>query len=342
MKKQFRISILLILLCGGLAVSTTAQNLVPDSSFESVTNHYCGIVSSAGQFDALFTDWNNATEGDGDLFSLLVDTTCFNHCTNPSPSGPIPPKGSQAPLTGDVYAGIFLYTINGLEQREYLQTTLTSPLIIGNQYEVAAWVSLADFSEFSTSDFDFLFSTDAVYAPNNNVLALTPQMENDVLLSGTTDWILVRDTFIADSAYTHLTLGNFNSDVATSLTPNPGSGGGPGQYGAYYFVEDVSVVSLGTPLATREGIPLTKPNLPQTFWPDQMAPFQASYPQGGETRSLAVYHLNGQEVFRQMGPDASWSGAGATKGVYLWQLAWTDAQGFQRIDRGKVLLMRRD
>ena len=340
MKKQSRILALIILLCGGGFAFTSAQNLVPDSSFEDVSNHYCGIVSSAAQFNSIFNNWNTGSEADADMYSLLVDTTCFNHCTNPSPSGPIPPKGSQAPLTGDVYAGIFLYTINGLEQRDYIQTALSTALVPGNTYEVSAWVSLADFSEFASSDFDFLFTTNPVYLPNRFVLNMTPQVENSAVLASTTDWMQVKDTFTADSAYTHLTLGNFNGDLATSLSPNPGSGGGPGQYGAYYFVEDVSVVQVATPLNTREALVVAKPILPQTFWPTRMAGFQPSYPQGGETSTLVVYQVNGQEVFRQTGSEASWTGSGASEGIYLWQLEWIDTQGFRRMNRGKVLLMQ--
>lgn len=326
----FAIALLLI------ASPGSAQNLVPDSSFEAVSSHFCGIVLNPNQFNTLFDDWTCPTNGAGDQYSLQVDTTCINHCTNPSPMGPIPPKGMQAPHTGDVFAGIFLYTIPGLAQREYIQTRLSTPLTIGDSYEISAWVSLADFSEFATSSFDFLLSTQPVSSGSNSPLPQTPQTSHTTLLDSTTSWMLVRDTLTVNEAFEYLTIGNFKDDASTIRVSNPGSGGGPGQYGCYYFVDDVSVRNLSTMTGTENRIASPQAWLPQNLPLSSSASLSPTLPAGGEIVSFSVYNLKGQTVFQGSGMNGSWKAR--STGVYVWDLRWSDALGTVHAQRGKVLV----
>lgn len=332
---------LLLLFCSAfllLSNPSKAQNLVPDSSFEAVTNHFCGILTSSAQFNSLFTFWSNPTLG-GDQYSMLVDTTCYNHCTNPSPQGPIPPKGFQAPRNGDVFPGIFLYTIPTLEQREYIQTELTSPLVIGESYAVSAWVSLADYSENATSSLDFLLTTLPVGGNVSTLYSYTPQTAHTTLLSSTTDWMQVIDTIVVDSAYQYLTIGNFMEDSATVLSPNPGSGGGPGQYGSYYFIEDVSVSLVSPTMNTLDQLEIPQAQLPGTITLSKNQVFSPTYPLGGETLTFSIYNINGQVVYRGEGVDASWRANEKMTGIYVWNLEWMGGSGGLHVQQGKVLVM---
>lgn len=332
----------LILLWMGLVLflPAKAQNLVQDSSFEAVTSHYCGIITQASQFNALFTYWDVPTDAEADQFSLQVDTTCFNHATNPSPSGPIPPKGSQAPRTGDVYTGIFLYTIPSLEQRDYLITELSSPMVMGASYAVSAWVSLADFSEYASPNLDFLLTTQSFYVANRTVLPLNPQTNHTDSLMSTTEWVLIKDTLVADSAYAFLTLGNFKNDASTIFYANPGSGGGPGQYGSYYYIDDVAVEQVETPVNISERMPEPVAQLPTTLSASRATAFKPRFPDGGTTQSFSIFNLNGQQIYAGQGQYASWDDFSSAVGIYIWNLEWLDSQGAMHQQQGKVLVFQ--
>lgn len=318
---------------------STAQNLVADSSFEVVTRHHCGITANSSQFDSLFVHWGSSSNN-GDMFSQLVDTTCWNHCTNPNPAGPIPPKGTQAPRTGDVYVGVFLYTIATFEQREYVSTELTSPLIPGEAYEISAWVSLADFSEFATPNLDFRVGMLPVGGPASSA-PNTQETAHTDLLSSTTNWMLLKDTLVADTAHRYLIIGNFHNDSSTVLVPNPGSGGGPGQYGSYYFIEDVTVrqVSFATGIESQKEIEEEMAFLPGMYRPTTGKKYAPQMPAGASIGSFSIYQANGQLVYNGKGNDAAWSGHSQSAGIFIWTLEWTDRFGIEHAQRGKVLVM---
>lgn len=162
-------------------------------------------------------------------------------------------KGRQAPLNGRAFVGFYAYTIPGLNQREYIQSELLSPMVVGQDYEVKFYLSLADFIEYGTSNIGVYFSTSAISASNTDVLNYTPQATFGTAVMDTGNWVLVRDTIQAQDAYTYLTIGNFSNDVSTSLVNNPGFVSGPGVYGAYYYLEDISVAPVTINSIDEEG-----------------------------------------------------------------------------------------
>lgn len=60
----------------------------------------------------------------------------------------------------------------------------------------------------------------------------------DSIIIDTTNWVKIQGSFIADSAYNYLSIGNFFTDVQTdtmNLAPYP--------YQAYYYIDDVCVTT---------------------------------------------------------------------------------------------------
>lgn len=107
-----------------------AQNLVPNPSFESTADNFCGIMS-AGDFDVSVDDWYSPSLGTPDCFFDNIAPSCWNYQPTSTYGGPIGLKGEQLPRTGNVMSGLFTYTIPGFEDREYLQIQLSSPLTPG-------------------------------------------------------------------------------------------------------------------------------------------------------------------------------------------------------------------
>ncbi|HHG84407.1 MAG TPA: gliding motility-associated C-terminal domain-containing protein, partial [Bacteroidetes bacterium] len=163
---------------------------------------------------------------------------CWNFQPNSTYSGPIGLKGPQLPRTGNAMAGFFSRTILGFDQREYMQVRLAQPLRAGRYYSFSFYVSLADNHEFASNRIGALLSTTAVSIANDKVIAASPQILENGIISDTSNWVLVSDTIQAAQAFEYFTIGNFFDDASTDTVTNPGASGQPGTYGAYYFVDD--------------------------------------------------------------------------------------------------------
>lgn len=232
-----------LIICSLFITTNFAQNLVPNPSFENRTADFCGIMNNA-DLAIIIDDWYVPTQSSPDLYFTNIDSSCFNFMQNSTYGGPIGLKGSQNPRTGEVMAGIVLYSISGLSQREYLQIELNSPLIVGQNYIVECYVSLADSIEFATDQLGIYLSTQAVSLQNNGVLNYTPQVIASGIIAESQEWILISDTIIATEAHEFLTIGNFSSDAQTPTVPNTTHSNGIGTYGSYYYVDDVRVELL--------------------------------------------------------------------------------------------------
>ena len=86
------------------------------------------------------------------------------------------------------------------------------------------------------------------------MLAASPQVVSEEVLGDYIRWTLISDTVIADAAYDHITIGNFQTDAETVLEANPATTGAVSTYGAFYFidgvfVEPVTISSIESPTA---------------------------------------------------------------------------------------------
>lgn len=239
MKRTF--SFLLLLLLG--AVTVHSQNLLPNPSLELVSDSYCGIMSP-GQFTATVDEWTSPTPAAPQVFFTSIDETCYNHQPISLYDGPIGIKGSQEPRTGSVMGGLWVYTIAELNQRQYIQSALDSPMEAGLSYVVEFYVSLADSMEFATDRLGAHLSTNAVFAVDDGPLDVTPQVESSEFINDASGWTVVRDTIVATEDYNFITIGSFHDDASTNLEANPLHSGAVSTYGAYYFIDDVRIAEV--------------------------------------------------------------------------------------------------
>ncbi len=205
------------------------QNLVVNGSFENVST----IPNNPGQLNYAI-GWTEFRDTP-DLYSAL----------SPSPSMQVPnvAGGYQQPFHGDNYVGFFAYhtTSNG---REYLGTTLSSPLVVGKNYSISMYVSLAAidsniFMTLAVSNIGAVF-TNTLYSFANPYPILNNAHAYSLSVIGDTSatWVNIQGTFVADSAYQFLAIGNFFNDANTTVVNYfPLS---PFNY-SYYFVDSVSV-----------------------------------------------------------------------------------------------------
>ncbi len=221
--KKFLLS--LTLLAG--IYSATAQNLVPNGNFETITS----CPSSFSQTTNA-PPWRAYHGGTSDL---------LNVCGSPSVGVPSNTFGYQFPASGNGYAGGYAFSSVSSTSgyTEYLATTM-SPMVIGATYEVSMSVSLSNLSGYGTNGMAMWFYDNGPTTSITGSASLTNTPQVFFLsygnLTDTQNWVRLVATFTADSAYDNLVIGKFTppSGLTTAVA------GGP-QSWAYYYVDSVVV-----------------------------------------------------------------------------------------------------
>ncbi len=132
----------------------------------------------------------------------------------------------QVPYEGNSCIGLFTYHKNGAsEQREWIMVPLLQPMVPGQTYYCslranAAFGGNEQYPQIwlASSNVGMLFTTydrhwywgDPYPEPLNTAQVYYPQV-----LTDTVGWTLVSGSFVADSAYTYLMIGNFFSNALT-------------------------------------------------------------------------------------------------------------------------------
>ena len=201
------------------ATFSTAQNLVVNPSFEIYTA--CPDNTGGDVYKA--TGWDTC-KGTPDYFNTCASFSYFQV--------PINTLGFQYPAYGNAYCGFYTYDASSF-YRECIIGSLTTPLTVSQKYFVSFKVSCAD-SNFIVS-----------YATNKLGVRMSTTLQHDVpinnqahfytntIITDTSGWTRLSGSFIADSTYQYIMLGNFFDDTNTS-TFNFQSGNI-----GYYYVDEV-------------------------------------------------------------------------------------------------------
>ncbi|MEN0046468.1 MAG: OmpA family protein [Bacteroidota bacterium] len=191
---------------------STAQNLVPNPSFERVneiTDRWMGTFS---KFNRAMKFWNSPTQGSPDLLFLKVKDRMF------------PPRDgfdltSYFPRTGKMMVGIKTYGCaeKVMHCKEYLQISLKQPLQIGMEYYLEFYVNPL-YSSILNNNIGAAFSTNRtrqLYA--EGLYDFEAKINTKEVITYTGEWQKVSGKFVADSAYQYLMIGNFYKDDRTNI-----------------------------------------------------------------------------------------------------------------------------
>ena len=184
-------------------ITAQTQNLVPNPSFEDTI--YCPYV---GEMDAV-KDWH----------SYSASPDYYNICADFQFGVPLNAWGYQLPAEGDAYCGMLIYNNYAFPPdpdtlfRKMLGTELVVPLIINKKYYVSLKASLSSPDFCASNNIGVLFSTvphvDTEQINSTWDLQNFAHINSQSIVTDTLNWTNVSGSFIADSAYRYIVIGNF-------------------------------------------------------------------------------------------------------------------------------------
>ncbi len=227
MKKVVRLILIFIFIVESL--TTLAQNLVPNASFENYTQ----CPNSTAQLS--YT---------GNWVFVGASTDFYHSCAGGAfVSVPSNVYGYQDAYEGNGYIGMVGYAVGDYQgestYREPAGTYLTQPLTIGQKYYLSFKVALTINNFESGGACNKLggkLSTVAYSNSNPTPVDNFAHVYTDSVITDSTNWTMISGSFIADSAYTFISIGNFFDSLNIQYTDFNGL-----WYTetAYYYVDDV-------------------------------------------------------------------------------------------------------
>ncbi len=271
-----------------------AQNLVPNWSFEEISS----CPQEQGDIEKAI-GWLT--------FRGAYSCDLYNMCGHPDSCGvPTNWYGDQLPSSGQGYAGIITFSADDgwpWYGREWIGTQLSTPLVVGTTYHALLKVNLAlgrgtgapaiERVRFANDHTGLLFTMSQWLQDDFDDVPGYAQVFGTEVVEDTIGWTVISGSFVADSAYQYVVVGNFFSDEETNwslMDPNGTA------YLAYYFIDEVCVspdpqyCAIASGMAIRTG---------QAFrvWSDlSSGTLDAAGLQGFGVRHISVVDALGREV----------------------------------------------
>ncbi len=222
-KKMKTLPILVTLLFA--TIEGYGQNLVPNPSFEqgACPTGIAQLDSATGWISIQTTPeyFNRCAVNDGLTGNCSVPVNDFGFQNAPDPSCA-------------AYVGIATYNPFYPNNHEIIGCELITALNIGQKYFISFKTALAT-SEYGagSNNLGVLFKTTQLPHPVGYPNANRAQIKSNYIITDTTNWTTIYGSFISDSAYQFLEIGNFFDDSLTVLAD--------ASKVSYYFIDDVCV-----------------------------------------------------------------------------------------------------
>jgi len=201
-------------------ITCSAQNLVPNPSFE--------------EYDTC-PNWENQVKYAIGWKSCGNSTPEYYNACSVNFSVPSNQAGYQMAVNGNAYCGFYSFSWAGVTNyREYIGCKLTNTLVFGKKYFVSFKVSSSN-SYCGTNNLGALFSTYPYYyySLDTNTIVNFAHVNSEYIIIDSLNWSIVSGSFVADSTYEYITLGNFFTDINTITTIS--------NCIAYYYIDDICV-----------------------------------------------------------------------------------------------------
>ena len=218
-------------------VRCEAQNLVPNPSFEDYVD--CPWSPGFNSKPLYWDRWDQSPE---------YFNSCAGTLGNVDTLLDVPWNGItwQYAYDGEGYVGGATYQSGDFH--EQIGAPLLQSLVVGQTYYASFYTNLAMRGSYwparwASNNMGLLFTMDEhIWSMNTGAgpefaLRNYAQVYSDEVILDTTGWTLISGSFVADSAYQYVVIGNFFQDVLTD-TVHLELGG---TIGAYYLYDNVCV-----------------------------------------------------------------------------------------------------
>ncbi len=223
-----------------LSFAIKAQNLVPNSSFEEYFR--CPASFSTDRRDFYLPGWSSANKGTPDH---------YHQCSWGDNDVPFNWAGQSNAHSGMGYAGIYTWSNNGKNYREYIQVELQTPLTKGAKYRVEFFFKLSSYSVFATDRIGLSFSDSLLNRPDDKLIKSYPALSktNSTPFTGE-KWEIATAEYTARGGEKVAIIGNFSDDKATHHKRIESHSGKSFMLSAsaYYYIDDVSIVQTWPPI----------------------------------------------------------------------------------------------
>jgi hypothetical protein len=221
-----------------LRLNFFSQNLVANPGFETTTG--CGGNGALAQA----TGWNVPPGGItlADLYTPCASTGVT--CSNFNPLNSM--AGCSNACTGNNYTGQIAYYTACPNCREYLQRSLTSPLVAGTTYFLSFNTKLAPFARYACNRMGMYVSSAQPSQPGSNQpILVTPQIQAGQI-TDKVNWTTVSGTFVATGGENWVTIGVFYNNASLTIFDFGSSASGCllVNSGAYYLVDNVWIANV--------------------------------------------------------------------------------------------------
>lgn len=293
--------------------------MIPNGDFEI----FSAVPNGVGQFSKCIS-WGNANSAMGTPDYLHE----LGYLNSTLPNSVF---GTVEPYSGNAVMGFVAFENLGTNFREYLSIELSTSMYVGATYEVSFYITNGLKNQYmgaSTDHVGVALSTNGLTQSGLDPLGVFPQLEINGELWDTT-WRYVSFLYKADSAYTHLTIGNFFYDSLLSVTSQVNAL----KFGAYYFLDNVSVV------------PSDKNNLifPNIFTPNGDGVNDVFTPivlKEVISMNTTIFNRWGVKVFETNEKKVKWDGGSVANGTYYWVTKYLDDNGEYKTSNGYISLLR--
>ena len=209
-----------------ITLNVSGQNLVPNPNFEQYT------ICPTNWFqisNCIFWDSNRETP------DYLHTCSSSNNISPPNCF-----YGFQYPHSGNAYVGFISYSTFGsyTNYREMIGANLLLSLVTNQKYFISFYVNLGGQNQatIASNKIGIKFSTVQYSYSNPAPINNFAHFYTDSIITDTAKWTKISGSFIADSAYSYIIIGNFFNDSLTDTISF-----GTNSVFAYYYLEDVCV-----------------------------------------------------------------------------------------------------
>ena len=268
-------SILLICLFVIFSATGIAQvNLVPNPSFEDTV--YCPFYFNQMDRSQYWSSYGGSPD-------------YYNSCNSGHVGIPFNDVGYQFAKSGNAYAGFYSYARFASSDREQLGIQLIQPLQIGVKYYVSFYLALAvgqiNHNNIASNKIGVKFLTQPYSAVNPIAIDNYSQIVTDSIISDSIAWTEIKGSFIPDSSFLFMSVGNFYVDSLTETIIYDSIAAF-----SYYYIDDI-VVSTDSLLSYILPTPINQPSVNIFFSSEE----DCIIIQGSNLKNYSLYDIFGRE-----------------------------------------------